>query len=53
MEGGNVSSFDVDENDHFKGSFHCLITNSWLHSLLTGWYIMKDLYLKEDLSEKD
>ena len=51
MEGGKDSSL-VDRNDNFRDSFHCLITDPWLHSLLTGWYITEDLYPEEDLSEK-
>ena len=49
MEGSNDPS--LEENDNFGDSFRYLITDSRLHSLLTGWYIMEDLYL-EDVSEK-
>ena len=49
MEGGNDPS--LEENDNFGDGFRCLITDSRLHSLLTGWYITENLY-PEDVSEK-
>ena len=49
MEG--VKDPHFNENDYFGNGFRCLIADSRLHSLLTGWYITEDLY-PEDLSEK-
>jgi len=51
MKGGKDSSL-VDGNDNFRNGFCCLITDPWLHSLLTGWYITENLYPEENLSEK-
>jgi len=50
MKGRNDSS--LNENDNLSNNFRCLITDSRLHSLLTGWYITEDLYPEEDVSEK-
>ena len=49
MENGNDPR--IDENKNFGNGFRCLLTDSRLHYLLTGWYITEDLY-PEDLSEK-